>query len=118
MPNSTAIDPNYAILVIIIGVQGLAGFFSSIATIFNVFRRRPPIDQELVNYVRHPELLAAKAELKAEIAENTTRSDKTFGEAFNAIRALQAVLEKQVSDINRSLGRIEGALDTHIKAKE
>lgn len=75
------------------------------------FRRRPPIDQELINYVRHPELLSAKAELRAEIKRLEENTRTTFTEAFNAIRASNKSMERTFSDVQKCLGRVEGMLD-------
>jgi hypothetical protein len=98
-------------MIVVLGLSSLISVIGGVVGIVSSFRRNPPIDQELINYVRHPDLLTVKAELNSQIAELATRTDKTFSEAFTRMAALQTATEKTFSDVNRTLGRIEGKLE-------
>jgi hypothetical protein len=104
-------SPEMSAAIVLGGLAVLLGIANSIVSIFGTLRRRPPIDQELINYVRHPELLSAKAELKAELAQLREASNKTFSEAFTRMATLQSATEKTFQDVQHMVGRIEGRLD-------
>lgn len=106
------IDQNVAVMYVLVGVSFLVSLISGIVTIIKSFSRRPPIDQELINYVRHPDLLSAEARLRAELNEINDRYDRTTAELFKIVRDLQCQVNKTFADIDRSLGRIEGELKT------
>jgi hypothetical protein len=107
----SAVDTNTSTIIVIIGLQALVSLVIGVIGIVVAFRRQPSIDQELVNYVRHPELVSCKAELTAQHALLVDRTEKTFSEAFNRVASLQTATEKTFSDVNRTLGRIEGKLE-------
>jgi hypothetical protein len=106
-----SITPEMSTMIVVLGLSSLISVIGGIAGIISAFRRSPPIDQELINYVRHPDLLTVKAELNSQIADLASRTDKTFSEAFTRMAALQTATEKTFSDVNRTLGRIEGKLE-------
>lgn len=106
------IDQNVAVMYVLVGVSFLVSLISGIVTIIKSFARRPPIDQELINYVRHPDLLSSEARLRAELNEINDRYDRTTAELFKIVRDLQSQVNKTFADIDRSLGRIEGELKT------
>lgn len=105
------LSPEISAVIMLIGLNFLVGIASSLVSIVNAFRRRPSIDQDLINYVRHPELITAKAELKAEISELRELTNKALSEAFTRMATQQAAVEKTFQDIERVLGRIEGRLE-------
>ncbi len=105
------LSPQTAAIILLAGLSFLLNIGTGIVSIVTAFRRRPPIDQELINYVRHPDLLAAKAELSAEIREHREHTTKTFQEAFAALRTQSAATEKTFQDLQRMIGRIEGRLE-------
>lgn len=111
----SSIDANTSTIIVIIGLQALVSLVSGVIGIVVAFRRQPSIDQELVNYVRHAELVTLKAELISQHALLSERTDKTFSDAFNRVSALQMAMEKTFSDVNRTLGRIEGKLENYPK---
>ena len=105
------LPPQSSAVILLVGLSFLLGIANSIVSLFGSLRRHPPIDQELINYVRHPELLSTKAELKSELAELRKSTDLTFSEAFTRMAKLQASTEKTFQDVQHMLGRIEGRLD-------
>jgi len=107
----SSVTPNMSTMIVVMGLGSLISLVSGIVAIAAAFRRSPPIDQELINYVRHPDLLSVKAELNCQISDLASRTDKTFSEAFTRMSALQTATEKTFSDVNRTLGRIEGKLE-------
>ena len=107
----SSVTPAMSTVIVVMGLGSLISVISGIVAIVSAFRRTPPIDQELINYVRHPDLLIVKADLNNQIASLATRTDKTFTEAFTRMSSLQTATEKTFSDVNRTMGRIEGKLE-------
>lgn len=109
---ASSLPPEWiAAAFVVFGLAAIAKVADSITSVFSRFRRRPPIDQELLNYVRHPDLIAAKAELRSEISRIEGNARDTFAEAFNAMRSLQSSTQQSFQDLTKTIGRLEGILE-------
>jgi hypothetical protein len=123
MPN---IQPEYAALIVLVGVGFLLQLVSSIVSIFKSFRRDPPMDQELYQFfVRKEELAAVKDQLnkdlsacesrsRTEVTEFKERYERTVGALFEALRNTTSAFQTGFGDLTRSIGKLEGKIETHL----
>lgn len=93
----------------------LASLLASVAKIFDVFRRKPPLE----------EIFATKAELSAleqrfekkmdtivlAVNSNRVASEAHFGELGAKLSSIERGSQSTTSDIMRALGRLEGKSD-------
>jgi hypothetical protein len=73
-----------------------------IVTIIQAFRRSPPLDKELAEYLKRDHCAACKAELWARI-----NGDKKELEA--KLDAMQLASSESAKEILRAIGRLEGS---------
>lgn len=114
--NPDVVNPQYAMMVVIVGLSSLLSVASTVVAIYSNLRRKPPVQEEMYKeYARISQLEAVEVRLRAEILCLTTRHEKTVGEIFRVMRELQVSTDKVFTDISKAIGRVEGQLDEHTK---
>jgi|GEM_PF-2138997 hypothetical protein len=110
----------------------LANAIAAVATviwvIIKIFRRNPPIDQTLKDYIAREEfqrhIEADREEFRKHAADNRddfkrhdeeiksmrTYNAKTTREIFDELRRMNAGFNKELQDLNKSVSRIEGEI--------
>ncbi|MBQ7252298.1 MAG: hypothetical protein IJS32_06835 [Kiritimatiellae bacterium] len=78
---------------------------STVASAIALFRRKPPVAEEMAK------LYASKSELSREIARLEARMDADRQEIRGAIGRLTSTLQSFAQSVERALGRIEGKLE-------
>ena len=117
------VDPQYAMLVVIVGVSGLISLASGLSTIISNFRRKPPLDQEVYrDFVRRQELEIVRNQFSEQVKGLDERHQRTASEIFKVLRILKDDIGRQSTHIESSLnavssrlGVIDGRLQGHIE---
>lgn len=120
------IDPQFAMMVFIIGLSGVVSIVAAISTIYGNFKRRPALDQEVYrDFVRRAELEIMRAQFCEQVKALDDRHQKTAAEIFDVLRRLKDDIGKQgthietsLNTVARELGMINGRLQGHIEAEK
>lgn len=93
-----------------------------IVHIINAFRRKPSIDQTLRGYVTQAEfehhILEETEDFKrieGDIKTIRSYNAKTTREIFDELRRMNTGFNKELQDLNKAIGRIEGTIDNLAK---
>jgi hypothetical protein len=117
------VDPQYAAIVVLVGLQFLVSIATGVSTMLKNSRRTPPIDQEMYrDFVRRQELETMRNQFCEQIKALDDRHQKTAAEIFEVLRRLKDDLGKQsthietsLNSVARELGKIDGRLQGHIE---
>ena len=121
-----AVEPQVAIIVVVIGILGLLPAAYYISAIFKNQRRNPPLDQELYrDFVRRNELDLLRSQFCDQVRSLDDRHQKTAGEIFDVLRSLKhdigtqsTHIETSLNSVARELGKLDGRLQGHIEAEK
>jgi hypothetical protein len=124
--NVQPVDPQFAMLVVVVGLSGLVSLGSGISTIIANSRRKPPLDQEVYqNFVRRQELETMRAQFNEQMRALDDRHQKSAAEIFNVLRALQrdigsqsTRIELSLAALSKELGEIGGRVHGHIEGEK
>ena len=117
------VDPQYAAIVVMVGLQFIMSLVSAISTVAYQNRRKPALDQEMYrDFVRRQELETMRNQFGEQIKALDDRHQKTAAEIFDVLRRLKHDLSNQSTHIETSLnsvanqlGKIDGRLQGHIE---
>lgn len=117
------VDPQYAMLVVIVGITGLVSIVAAVSTIYSNLRRRPALDQEMYrDFVRRQELETMRTQFVDQVRALDDRHQKTAAEIFDVLRRLKddigrqsTHIETSLSAVSHTLGKIDGRLQGHIE---
>ena len=121
-----SVDPQFAMMVVIVGVGGLVSMLSGISVIWANLKRKPPLDQELYrDFVRRSEMEGMRMQFCDQIKSLDERHQKTAGEIFHVLRKLKDDLgqqsthiENSLNSVARELGELKGGLNVHINGEK
>jgi len=112
----TQITPDqilWPIITILVALASLSGV--GIAW-YGVSKRTPPIPEDLAkNYVQKPELHSAVSVLNAKIEREIGIIRACTDDSSKKLDQILSTANRNAMDTERSLGRIEGKLDEHLK---
>ena len=92
----TNLTDQQSAMIVLLGIGFLASIAGNIANAVSAFRRKPPIDQTLQDYVK-----------RDEFTNHLERSDSIHAELYNLIRTQQTTASEFQSAVMRQLGSIE-----------
>jgi len=123
---SQPVDPQYAAIVVLVGLQFLVGIGTGISTIISNSKRKPSLDQEVYrDFVRRVEMDNMRAQFVEQVKSLDDRHQKSAGEIFNVLRNLKddigrqsTHIETSLNSVAKELGKIDGRLQGHIEAEE
>jgi hypothetical protein len=124
--NPTPIDPQYAGMMLIVGIGFLVNILVGISTMISQNKRKPALDQEVYrDFVRRQELEIMRAQFVDQVRSLDDRHQKTAAEIFNVLRLLKDDIGKQSTHIETSLnavashiGELRGSIQTHLQAEK
>lgn len=111
----SSIEVGVFVCVLMFLINGLTG----VAIIINTFKRKPSIDETLRKYyVSHEEfeqhVNTERDEFRRhedEIKSIRSYNAKTTREIFDELRRMNTGFNRELQDINKAIGRIEGILE-------
>jgi hypothetical protein len=120
------INPQYAAIFLLVGLQFLVSIGTGISTIINNNKRKPSLDQEVYrDFVRRQELEVMRVQFVDQVRALDDRHQATAAEIFDVLRRLKDDLGRQSTHIESSLngvanqlGKIDGRLQGHIEAEK
>lgn len=121
-----AIEPQYAAIVVLVGLQFLVSIGTGISTMIANGKRKPSLDQEVYrDFVRRQELETMRTQFTDQVKALDDRHQKTAAEIFNVLRALQrdigsqsTRIELSLAALSKELGEIGGRVHGHIEGEK
>jgi GTP1/Obg family GTP-binding protein len=104
---------------LLVGVSFLVSIAAGIATVWNVFAKRPPTSETLHEFRKHvAETYCTKEDLRACITQcsaSNNRSETATKTELEHMRAdmkdIRSLFEQGIKELQRALGRVEGKLE-------
>ena len=121
--DNALITPEYVHTgILVVTLCTLLGGAYCVVSIWDKVRRKPTIEQTLSGFISREEYRQNISEIRDDIAriENDLKTQrsytaKTTREIFDELRKINASLNKELQGMNRSLGEIEGKLESILK---
>ena len=107
--------PDQSLLIVVSGLGVLLGLVAAFVSIYSGLRRNPPLEQELINYVRRVDFVASEERMKNQMAAMKTDLDSATKEIFSVLREFNEGSNRTFQDVIKALGKLEGKIDEHCK---
>jgi len=112
-------DQEISLLILLAGITSLLVLLNLITAIWDRVRRKPSIEQETpavrreaaATFALKSELAAAEDRLSNQISGAQADRRESIGKLDTRISEVRATLDQGLSEIRRSLGRVEGKLE-------
>ena len=122
--DNALITPEYVHTgILVVTLCTLLGGAYCVVSIWDKVRRKPTIEQTLLSdYISREEYKHSIGEIRDDIAriESDLKTQRSYTakitrEIFDELRKINASLNKELQGMNRSLGEIEGKLESILK---